>query len=246
MMNFIQSNNLIREWFICQAIEYSKRTIIISAITILLIGSGIRFLIIDDDMMKMLPKDIDSKITWDAIQDEFGSTEIIFIAFGSKGKSVYFNKTLADLWDLTRALSSLPSVDEVSNISTLTRIDQVDGFMEINDLQTAEELSEIEISNIKTYLNKNPNLKKQLLSKDEDYFLTIIQPHDRVGLDQFRDQVVSVGDSILKGYEIYYGGTAYVTGSVPQLIRQDIQSLIKAGIFIMISILLINLRSFLL
>ena len=244
MMNFIQSNNLIREWFICQAIEYSKRTIIISVITILLIGSGIRFLIIDDDMMKMLPEDIDSKITWDAIQDEFGSTEIIFIAFGSKGKSVYFKKTLADLWDLTRVLSSLPSVDEVSNISTLTRIDQVDGFMEINDLQTAEELSEIEISNIKTYLNKNPNLKKQLLSKDEDYFLTIIQPHDRVGLDQFRDQVVSVGDSLLKGYETYYGGTAYVTGSVPQLIRQDIQSLIKAGIFIMISILLINLRSF--
>ena len=97
MMNFSQSNNLIREWFLCQAIEYSKRTIIISAITILFIGSGIRFLIIDDDMMKMLPKGIDSKITWDAIQDEFGSTEIIFIAFGSKGKSVYFNKTLADL-----------------------------------------------------------------------------------------------------------------------------------------------------
>ena len=119
MMNFIQSNNLIREWFICQAIEYSKRTIIISAITILFIGSGIRFLIIDDDMMKMLPNDIDSKITWDAIQDEFGSTEIIFIAFGSKGKSVYFNKTLADLWDLTRVLSSLPSVDEVSNISSI-------------------------------------------------------------------------------------------------------------------------------
>ena len=120
----------------------------------------VSFLIIDDDMMKMLPKGIDSKITWDAIQDEFGSTEIIFIAFGSKGKSVYFNKTLADLWHLTRVLSSLPSVDEVSNISTLTRIDQVDGFMEINDLQTAEELSEIEISNIKTYLNKNLNLKK--------------------------------------------------------------------------------------
>ena len=242
-MNFIQSNNMIRQWFLCQAIENSKRTIILSAIAILLLGSGVRFLIVDDDMMKMLPKHMDSKVTWDAIQDEFGSTEIIFIAFGSKGESIYSVQALKDLWNLTKGLNNLSSVEDVSNISTTTRIDQVDGFMEISDLHTTRNLTKIEIQKIKTYLNKNPNLKKQLVSRGEDYFLTIIQPHEMVGLDEFRNEVVSVGDSLLQGYEIHYGGTAYVTGSVPQLIREDIQSLIKAGAFIMVSILLINLRS---
>ena len=243
-MNFIQLNNTIHQWFLRQAIENSKRTITISFLAILLMGSGIRFLIVDDDMMKMLPKHMESKVTWDAIQDEFGSTEIIFIAFGSQGESIYSAQTLTDLWNLTKGLNSLPSVEDVSNISTTTRIDQVDGFMEINDLHPSKDLSEIEVQKIKTYLNKNPNLKKQLVSRGEDYLLTIIQPYEMVGLDQFRNQVVSVGDSLLKGYEIHYGGTAYVTGSVPQLIRKDIQSLIKAGVFIMVSILLINLRSF--
>ena len=68
-------------------------------------GSGIRFLVMDDDMMKMLPKELESKVTWDAIQNEFGSTEIIFIAFGRQGESAYQEKTLADLWTLTEQLN---------------------------------------------------------------------------------------------------------------------------------------------
>ncbi|GIS54034.1 hypothetical protein Ct9H90mP29_10760 [bacterium] len=56
--------------------------------------------------------------------------------------------------------------------------------MEIDDLQAEKELSDVEIDHIKIYLNKNPNLKKQLVSKGKEYFLTIIQPYDNVGLDQ--------------------------------------------------------------
>ena len=233
----------IKQWFVDQVLIHSRRTIILSILATLLIGSGIRFLIMDDDMMKMLPKELESKITWDAIQNEFGSTEVIFIAFGHQGQSVYKQKTLADLWVLSEKLGSLNTVDDISNISTATRIDQVDGFMEIDDLQAEKELSDVEIDHIKIYLNKNPNLKKQLVSKGEEYFLTIIQPYDNVGLDQFRNDIVAVGDSVLMDYEVHYGGTAYVTGSVPQLIREDVQLLIKVGMLIMLAILLFNLRS---
>ena len=206
-------------------------------------GSGIRFLVMDDDMMKMLPKELESKVTWDAIQNEFGSTEIIFIAFGRQGESAYQEKTLADLWTLTEQLNILSTVDDISNISNATRIDQVDGFLEIDDLQIRKVLSSSEIDDIKVYLNKNQDLKKQLVSKGEEYLLTIIQPFDQVGLDQFRNDIVSVADSILSNYDVHYGGTAYVTGSVPQLIRDDVQSLIKMGMVIMLVILLFNLRS---
>ena len=73
--------------------------------------------------------------------------------------------------------------------------------------------------------------------------LSIVRPYDGVGLDVFRNEVVSVSDSILTGYDIHYGGTAYVTGSVPKLIRDDVGTLIKMGMIIMLIILLINLRS---
>ena len=242
-MNIAQIHISIKQWFFDQALQHSRRTIILSILATLFMGSGIRFLVMDDDMMKMLPKGLESKVTWDAIQNEFGSTEIIFIAFGRQGESAYQEKTLADLWTLTEQLNILSTVDDISNISNATRIDQVDGFLEIDDLQNRKVLSSSEIDDIKVYLNKNQNLKKQLVSKGEEYLLTIIQPFDQVGLDQFRNDIVSVADSILSNYDVHYGGTAYVTGSVPQLIRDDVQSLIKMGMVIMLVILLFNLRS---
>jgi len=243
-MNSGITNSPIRQWFIGQSLNHSKRTIILSIIATLIMGSGVRFLIIDDDMMKMLPKDLNSKITWDAVQDEFGSTEIIFIAFGRQGESVFKPQALADLWSLSEELETLSSVDDVTSISTSTRIDNIDGFMEIDDLQSAQTLTDEEIDKIKIYLGKNPNIKKQLISKGEDYLLTIVQPYDDVGLDTFRNDIVTAADAILNNYQIHFGGTAYVTGSVPQLIREDVQSLIKVGMFIMVMILLLNLRSF--
>ena len=242
-MNSGITNSPIRQWFIGQSLNHSKRTIILSIIATLIMGSGVRFLIIDDDMMKMLPKDLNSKITWDAVQDEFGSTNIIFIAFGREGESVFKPKALADLWSLSEELETLSSVDDVISISTATRIDNIDGFMEIDDLQSAQTLTDAEIDEIKIYLGKNPNIKKQLVSKGEDYLLTIVQPYDDVGLDTFRNDIVTAAEAILNNYQIHFGGTAYITGSVPQLIREDVQSLIKAGILIMVVILLLNLRS---
>ena len=242
-MNSGITNSPIRQWFIGQSLNHSKRTIILSIIATLIMGSGVRFLIIDDDMMKMLPKDLNSKITWDAVQDEFGSTEIIFIAFGRESESVFKPQALADLWSLSEELETLSSVDDVISISTATRIDNIDGFMEIDDLQNVQTLTDAEIDEIKIYLGKNPNIKKQLVSKGEDYLLTIVQPYDDVGLDTFRNDIVTAAEAILNNYQIHFGGTAYITGSVPQLIREDVQSLIKVGILIMVVILLLNLRS---
>ena len=78
----------IQKWFIRQSLEHAKRTIFISISLTLLVGYGMRFLIIDDDLMKMLPKNLDSRKSWESIQQEFGSTESIYIAFGNKSKSV--------------------------------------------------------------------------------------------------------------------------------------------------------------
>ena len=93
-MNFSKIKEQIIQWTTRQAIGHSKRTVVLSVIATILMGSGIRFLVVDDDMMKMLPKDLESRISWDKVQNEFGSTEIIFVAFGSKDSSVYSSRTV--------------------------------------------------------------------------------------------------------------------------------------------------------
>ena len=245
-MNRIQSKysvHPVRRWFIIQSLDHPIRTIVLSLLATVIMGSGFRFFIVDDDIMKMLPKNLESRLSWDAVQEEFGSTEAIFIAFGRKGTSVYTPEALAALWDLTEELEATDVVKEVTSISSIIRIDNNDGFMEVDDLQLSRILSQDEVNDIKNYLNRNLTVKKRFVSDKDEYLVAVVQPYDSNGLDIFRNKVVKIADPIFSNYEIHYGGQAYVTGTMPEMIREDVQSLMKFGMLIMVLILLVNLRS---
>ena len=242
-MNPFNSHHPIRAWFINRALDHPYFNIILSIGLTLTVGSGISFLTIDDDMMAMLPKDLDSRISWDAVQDEFGSTEVVFIAFGKKGRSIINSESFAALWDVTAALQERSVIDEVTCITTMSRIDSDNGFMLISDLQPSRELNMLEIERIDHYLDQNPSIRKRVLSRDEEYFNIMVQPLADIPHDVMRNTVVAVGDSVLSDFEVHYGGTAYITGSVPALIRNDISVLLRVGLVIMAMVLMINLRN---
>ena len=234
----------IRSWIIEHVLENPKKAIALPVLFTLSMGLGINYLVIDDDMMAMLPETLDSRMSWDAVQDEFGSTEVIFIAFGNKGKTVYSSETFSLLWDLTKALENVNQVEKVSCITTISKIDSEDGFMERSDLQPARDLSLSQIDKIKEYLISNPTIKKRAVSESEEYSNIMVQPYEDIPHDIMRDVVVAIGDSILSAdYEIHYGGTAYITGSVPTMIRNDITILLRVGLFIMAIVLMVNLRN---
>jgi len=238
------SLNTIKIRFIELVLSNPKKSLLLPVLLTIIIGLGINFLIIDDDMMAMLPEKLESKISWDAIQNEFGSTEVIFIAFGNKNKTIYRQETFSLLWKLTKALENLEQVEKVSSIATLSRIDSQDGFMEISNLQPDQVLSTIQINQIKDYLEKNPSVKKRAISQNNEYFNIMVQPYEDIPHDVMRQVVVAVGDSVLSDdYETHYGGTAYITGSVPSMIRNDITILLKIGLLIMAIVLMINLRN---
>ena len=237
------SSHPLRKWFIKQSLDHPIRSIIISLIATISVGSGVLSFMIDDDMMKLLPADLDSKIAWDEIQDEFGSTELIYIAFGEKGKSVFNSKTFADMWDLSKTLESTDQIEEVFSLVNTNRIDNVDDFMEVDDLQTKRDLTQAEVDDIQNYLLKNPSLKKRFISENDEYFVITAQPYTNEEFDVFSKIVVDKSDKILEGYEIHYGGNAYISGIMPGLIRDDAFSLMRFGMLIMIFTLLLNLRS---
>ena len=58
------------------------------------------------------------------------------------------------------------------------------------------------------------------------------------------DQVVQNSKFLTQDYKIIYGGSAYITGSLPTLIREDTKLLVLYGLIIMNIILFVNLRSF--
>lgn len=233
----------IREWVINKTLKHPKRTIIVNIVLTLIMASGAQYFVIDDDMMKMLPKSMPSRIAWDSVMEEFGNTDMVYVTFGVRDENGINPKMLSTLWDFTRSLEDMPEVEKVTSITTTERLDSEDGFMDVSDLQPVRDLYLDEVEEIQSYLDKNDNIKKQLVSKNGDYLNVVIQPTKKAPFDVLSHKIKDVGIDLLSEYETHYGGAAYITGMVPALIREDVGMLMRAGMLIMVLILLVNLRS---
>ena len=56
-------------------------------------------------------------------------------------------------------------------------------------------------------------------------------------------EVKKIAKENLDGYDVHFAGQPYLTGETPNLISEDIKILMMIGIFIMLIILGINLKS---
>lgn len=233
----------IKNWAITQSLDHPKRTIIISLLMTLLFAYGLQWLVIEDDMMKILPKNLESMQTWETIKDEFGATDMMFIAFGNRGESVYNTETFKTLWDISRALEAIPEVDEVMTIATTNRMDAEDGFLEISAMQPYRELTAEGIADIKEYLENNSNISDRFVGKNGDFLNIIVKPIAEVDMDDFSNNIVKTADDILANYEKHYGGQIYLMGAMPAMIRGDMTSLMRVGMVLMVLILLLSMRS---
>ena len=199
--------------------------------------------VFDEDVMKMLPQTTEARVTWEKVRDEFGSTDMGFIAFGLPGKSIFDEKLLASLWDASRALEELPEVDEIMSISTADRMDSDDGFLEITSLQPSRNLTAEEIQDIEQYLDKLSSMKKRMVGRHGDYVNIIIKPKTDIENNILRDNMVEIAERYLGDYEIHYGGTPYLFGTLPTLILEDVLILMILGIGVLITVLAVNFRS---
>lgn len=199
--------------------------------------------IVDEDMMKLLPQTTEERITWENVRREFGRTDMAFIAFGNRRKSIFNGESLACLWDVSHALEEVKEVDEVLSISTMRQMTNDGGFLEISDLQPSRNMTMDEVEEVERYLNKYPRIKKRIVSRHNDYVNIMIKP--KIGIDNsiLRDKMVEISGEFLSKYEIHYGGVPYLFGTLPTLILEDVLILMGFGIGILIAILALNFRS---
>ena len=232
----------MKSWLLHQVLTHPIRLIIVNLLFTMLFAYGLKWMIVDDNFMNMLPKDIESRRVWEEVETEFGSSEMMFIAFGNSGKSIYHQESFKSVWDLTELIEKSPYVDEVISISTMNRMDSNDGFMEVDDLQPNRILSVEAIQNIKIYLDKNPDVKARVIGKSGDFMSLAVRPKNNQ-VTMFTKDVLAVTDSLLTNYQVHYAGNSYITGVVPQIIQKDVTSLMGIGIIIMVIMLLANLRN---
>jgi len=233
----------MKQWFISQSVDHPKRSIIITILITLIMGSGLRYFIVEDDFMKMLPQDLESMVALNELKDEFGSTDLMFLGFGNRGEDILTAQSLATLWDLSEDLEQIDQVEEIMCISTSDRMESDDGFLEVSELQPYRDLTDKEVEDLKAYLNDNEKIRTRNVGDKGDFFNIIIRPVIGAKNDLLVNDLQQVTAKHLDGYEIHWGGQAYLTGALPAMIREDVLGLMRVGLLGMLLILLFSFRN---
>ena len=236
-------NTKFKKWAVLQSIHHPKRTLASALIITLIMGFGLQHFVIEDDMMKMIPKSVKTRVVWEEVKDEFGNTDLIFVAFGTEGQNLFQKKAMSDLWNFTKALEALPEVEEIRSLTNLNRMENEDGFLLIDDLVSTKDLSLEEIADIKDYLIRNPELKKRVISQNDDFFNIVVIPNGNTSEQASVVKIVATAEKLLSGYDLHFGGPPYLVGIVSSLVRADAMFLVRIGLVMMVIILLASLRS---
>ena len=242
-------NNLIK-----QSLNFPIRTLLFSICCTLFIFLGFQNFKIDDDLVKTFPQNMESKLIWDDIQEEFGQTEFVFVAFGKPGFDILKDKwAVAQSQFFTDAILSEMSdkIDKVISLSTYNKIDGDNKFLDIGLLQdenfiqnfSNDQIIKKNLNDIRVYLDNNPEQKKRLISNNNDYLNIAIRPIDDSSFSDIVLQVKDLAFDHLGDYDIHFAGQPYLAGETPSLIKKDVSTLMLIGIIIMFIILFLNLRS---
>ncbi len=235
----------MKQKFIDWTVNRPRQSISLAVVLSLILTSGMSFLHIEDDIMKMLPEDIPSRIVWNEIEEQFGSTEPLIVSVGREGQSIYTPEALAAVWDLTRTLEDHPAVDEITSLASMKRIDSDEGFMVVGDLMPYRDLYQEEITDIRNYLVRNPEVAGMLVSEDEFFAMLAISPSIGASDADLVEAVTEASNNAngSLGGNSRFGGLPFVRGVLVDLVLREIITLMCIAVPVLVLILLINLRS---
>jgi len=196
-------------------------------------------------MINLLPEEIGSRKIFQEIQEEYGLTEYMYVAIGNKDKNIFNKIDLEVISDLSAQFESLDIVDEVISITNLDKIysDPIDSSIVIDDIIEFPILYNKQIEDVLKYLDDNQIIKSRVVSQKNDFANIIIIPKNNDYYVELSRSIHKITEKYNGTYEMHFGGQAYVTGSVPDMVRKEVRTLLLFGILLMGIILLINLRS---
>lgn len=200
---------------------------------------------IDENILNMLPKDLPSRVTWDRIEEVFGSTEFTLVAFGTPDKDIINPAALNRLIKLSTALETLGEVDEVRSLSTINKMEsEVGGFTVSPLLEDQAPGDPQKLEDIRRYLESNPDIRSHFISKNWDYTaIMVIYKSQGVNEKAAAEKVTAVVDSILKDEHVVIAGLPFLRGILMKNILGDLIKLMPIVILVLFVMLVITFRT---
>lgn len=234
--------HLYTEWLI----KYRRILTGLIILAVIITGFGASMLGLTTDNRVFFGPDNPQLLDFEKFEKTYTESNNVIVAFSPRDGNVFNNQTLAAIEEFTKAAWKIPFSSRVDSLSNFQHTYAKDDELIIGDLVTgAENLSDKQISTIKSIALSEPLIKNRLISKDSSVAaanINFILP-DRN--DDKSIQAVVSALNLLKqqleenhpGLKLYLSGDIVLGAAVGEATEDDVSTLIPA-MFILILIII--------
>lgn len=209
------------------------------------LGSGLSQLKIDNNQESELPKDNEIVKTNDRLDEVFGEKGIILIGIENE-QSVYDNKTLTLIDNLSESLKSIPYVieDEITSLSTFQNLKSRDWGLERDPFLKKIPSTSQELSQLKQDVVTSSEVYGKLISKDGTFAAISAYVEEGYNQTEVTNAVFQlVESSNIDGIKFYVAGDAVQAQEIDSGIQKDTGVLLPTALLLILLCFLLTLRS---
>lgn len=194
----------------------------------------------DPDIRNYIPRDMESSINTDRIEEEFGLQDMLMIVF--KDSCILTKENLRRLRNIGSQIEDLRAVDNTISLFNTRRIYGDQGMMIVDPaIKRFPEGSE-ELETLKQELSDNPLAMGTVVS--DDFTMSAIAA--TISQDTDENLILAEIDSIIKSNpgsaEVYFGGLPYIRKAIMDDVRRDGLILIPIALIVMLCFLYLAFR----
>lgn len=206
----------------------------------LLAGSQLPKADIEPDIESLIPKNMESRINTDAIEEIFGSSDMLVIAF--EDQDIIDSSSLKRLKAISHRLNRTEGINQVISLFDSKDIKGENGMIIVGPAVEKIPHTQEEEEQLKEKLRKNSLVYKIVISKDFKYSAIIVTINENLTDKELLEKI----DTILNEYpgneNVYFGGMPFIREQISDEIVRNLIILLPVALILMVILLFFAFR----
>jgi len=228
--------------FIQLIIERPRTVIVLNILLIVLLALPIYRLEINPDLRALISSDDPELVRMEALEDEFGGLDVIFISYHAD--NVFAPAALQLIDNLTQDLDTLPQLTNVISLTNYESISSEDESMTVAKFVREIPNTVAASDSLAQAAKRDPMIGRTLVSTDQHYAALLLFPDSKaneVATIQSIQDILAVYQG--QGQDLRLGGMPVIRTQISEDIGHDTRIFIPAGMLLIALLLYFSFRS---
>ena len=216
--------------------------VIVVALTLFL-GSQLKHLSVNADILQSLPDDDVHAELLKRIAKNFGGNNMGVVILETD--NIYQTKVLEQVRSITDSLVDMEGIASVSSLTNIIQIKGGDGGIEVGTLVDEYELpaDSDDLESLKKNVMSNEMYRGTIVSEDGTSTLIIFTLENNADVAIVAAKVIDLTKEIRTTEKLYYTGSPMLVSAISNLMRRDLTTLLPIAFILIAIVLYVSFRS---